>query len=78
MRELPRRTCLGVQVPVVPNIEIRKRAMNMDANFLACFRSTKYSNHRDLRLVTLLSISNLVRQRRVEFRRVCLIMVHTV
>lgn len=61
MKELPRRTCLGVQVPVVPNIEIGKRAMNMDANFLACFRSTEYSNHRYLRLVTLLSISNLVR-----------------
>jgi hypothetical protein len=78
MMEVPRRTCIRVQVPIVPNIEIGKRAMNMDANFLAGFRSTEYPNHRDLRLVKFLSISNFVRQRRVEFRRVCLIMVHTV
>ncbi len=78
MMGLPRRTCLGVQVPIVPYIEIGKCAMNMDANFLAGFRSTEYPNHWDPRPVAFLSTSNFVRQRRVEFRRVCLIMVHTV
>lgn len=71
-------TIIRNQTPVVFDVEIRESAMDMGANLLSSFCSSKDPDDRDFGLYLLLRPSITPWQLRVEFCGRCLVVVDTI
>lgn len=71
-------TILLYQTPIVSDVEVRQRAMNMGAYLLSCFGGTENPDDRDLGNGPLLVGAMDDRKLGIERSRTCLVVVNAV